>query len=45
VYRVTADADAARGEFLNPHPPIGITLDAVQRGVCYEIPGIANFEG
>ena len=45
VYRLTARGDSALGEFIRPHPPISVTLEAVQRGDCYEIPGIANFEG
>ncbi len=45
VYRVSVVADSVRGEFLQPRPPITVTVAPVRSGACYEVPGIDNFEG
>jgi len=45
VHRVTVVADSVRRELLQPRPPIAETTARVRSGVCYEVPGIGNFEG
>ena len=45
VYRLSVVGDSVRGQFLNPQPPVAATSASVRSGVCYEVPGIDNFEG
>jgi hypothetical protein len=45
VYRLGVVGDSLHGTFMRPRPPISRTLDAVDAGRCYEIPGIDDAGG